>query len=678
MHKNYVNCSDESFAEIDAERTAMQISYLAQCLDLEEKHFRGSDNENGELFHPDTSAAFSDIQDNAFQQFVSAKNSCEPDAWDYLVEAAELGHSLACRDVGDAHLYGSHEASCSVLTPVGQNLILAGKFLRKAFTDRVYSTGKSLALLMALNSSGVADEVNHLDMLTTGLLHFAASSGVKDAFAMLGSRYSASNSSDVEVATYHYYHAAAQAATEYHQLGQQPLHEMTRLFDSFERDVTAGERGDDDELIQFQKLRADQGDTVAMTDMGDLYYWGTHGVSRDHTQAYNYFNRAAQAGNVNAQSAVASMLLKGEGAARDDLTAIKWYEKASEKNHTRALNGLGYIHFHGTGGVEANKTLALEYFERAARNAEDGDSIFNAGYCYAMGLGTNANLSRAMEFYEVAARKFGHFDAIFEMGRMWTLGVPGVVTRNSEKALEYLKAASDNGQWGRSVRKGFDLYTNGQLERAVVLYHEARELGYPVAVSNLAFLYDQRLLQKGNMASEKRALKYLLLAHGENGDRETPVRIGDYHYYGLAGLRKDPKVALRWYSRASAEGDPVGAFNVGQMYEFGDGVEANLKRAQRYYDRSLELSVAAEAQVAIRFAMARLTIRKWVQNTPFETFLGLESPLETRADTNTSVASSAAMFDATTNFFYGNVYMIFSTGAVVCVSIGVWYFRSTQ
>lgn len=415
-----------------------------------------------------------------------------------------------------------------------------------------------------------------------------------------------------------------------------------------------------------------------MTDMGDLYYWGAHGVSRDHTQAYNYFNRAAQAGNVNAQSAVASMLLKGEGAARDDLTAIKWYEKASEKNHTRALNGLGYIHFHGTGGVEANKTLALEYFERAARNAEDGDSIFNAGYCYAMGLGTNANLSRAMEFYEVAARKFGHFDAIFEMGRMWTLGVPGVVTRNSEKALEYLKAASDNGQWGRSVRKGFDLYTNGQLERAVVLYHEARELGYPVAVSNLAFLYDQRLLQKGNMASEKRALKYLLLAHGENGDRETPVRIGDYHYYGLAGLRKDPKVALRWYSRASAEGDPVGAFNVGQMYEFGDGVEANLKRAQRYYDRSLELSVAAEAQVAIRFAMARLTIRKWVQNTPFETFLGLESPLETRADTNTSVASSAAMFDATTNFFYGNVYMIFSTGAVVCVSIGVWYFRSTQ
>ncbi|KAG2923910.1 hypothetical protein PC115_g8813 [Phytophthora cactorum] len=394
----------------------------------------------------------------------------------------------------------------------------------------------------------------------------STATGEKDAFAMLGRRYRASHASDVEIATYHYYHAAVEAASVYHQLGKQPLHEMTRLYDSFERDITVGERGDDDELIQFQKLRADNGDVEAMAAMGDLYYWGAHGVPRDHTQAYNYFNRAAQAGNVNSQSAVAGMLLKGEGTAQDNVTAIKWYEKASEKNHTRALNGLGFIHFHGSGGVPGNKTLALEYFERAAANKEDGDSIFNAGYCHAMGLGTSVNVSRAMEFYDMAAREFGHFDAIFEMGKILMIGVPGVVSRNSERALEYLKAASDGGQWGRVVRKGFDLYTDGEFERAVVAYHEARELGYPVATSNLAFVYDQRLLQPGNLANERRAHKYLLLANNENGDRETLVRIGDYHYYGLAGLRKDPKTALRWYSRASAEGVAVGAFNVGQIW----------------------------------------------------------------------------------------------------------------
>ncbi|EGZ25679.1 hypothetical protein PHYSODRAFT_486347 [Phytophthora sojae] len=467
---------------------------------------------------------------------------------------------------------------------------------------------------------------------------------------------------DLIIAVYHYFHAAEEAAAEFHQLGKQPLHEMTRLYDSFERDVTIGE----------------QGDVGAMAAMGDLYYWGAHGVPRHHAQAYNYFNRAAQAGDVNSQSAVAGMLLKGEGTAQDNVTAIKWYEKAAEKNHTRALNGLGFIHFHGSGGVSENKSLALEYFERAAENQEDGDSVFNAGYCHAMGLGTEVNVTRAMEFYDVAARKFGHFDAIFEMGKVLMKGVKGVVPRNCKRALQYLKAASDGGQWGRTVRKGFDLYTSGEFERAAVVYHEARQLGYPVATSNLAFLYDQRLLRSGDIASERGALKYLTLANDENGDRETLVRIGDYHYYGLAGLRKDPQTAIRWYSRASAAGVEAGAYNVGHMYEFGDGVEVNLGRARRYYDRVMELSAdSVEIQLAIRFALARLALRRWLQGTPFEMLLGVNNPLETTTDTNVTAADSTSMLDAATRSLDSKIYAVISTTAIIILSVGVWYFHST-
>ncbi|ETN02359.1 hypothetical protein PPTG_16578 [Phytophthora nicotianae INRA-310] len=664
-HNNYADCSDNSYFDEEMKKATMQISYLSQCFDYGENDTVVTSDEGYD------NSRFEEIQATTFEKSAAALDSCDPDGWDLLLEAADLEHPAACRGVGEAYLFGSSSAlhHCPAPESISQNWTLAEKYLAKAFNGEIYSAGKSLALLLAV----INTDTLQLDLLTNGLIHFAAASGEKDAFAMLGRRYRAS---DVEIAAYHYYHAAVEAANAFHQLGKQPLHEMTRLFDSFERDITVGERGDDDELIQFQKVRADNGDVEAMAAMGDLYYWGAHGVPRDHTQAYNYFNRAAQAGNVNAQSAVAGMLLKGEGTAQDNVTAIKWYEQASEKNHTRALNGLGFIHFHGSGGVPENKTLALEYFERAALNKEDGDSIFNAGYCHAKGLGTSVNVSRAMEFYDMAAREFGHFDAIFEMGKILMLGVSGVVPRNSERAVEYLKAACDGGQWGRVVRKGFDLYTNGEYERAVVAYHEARELGYPVATSNLAFLYDQRLLQLGNIASERRALKYLLLANTENGDRETLVRIGDYHYYGLAGMRKDPKVALRWYSRASAEGVAVGAFNVGQMYEFGDGVGVNLERAQRYYDRVLELSGGAtETQLAIRFAMARLAMRSWLQNTPFGRLLGPERPLD-RAETNMSASNSTALFDATTSFFDGKVCVLISTTAIICVSIAVWYFHS--
>lgn len=62
--------------------------------------------------------------------------------------------------------------------------------------------------------------------------------------------------------------------------------------------VEVAQRGDDDELIRLQRLRAEQGDVEAMWAMGDLYYWGARGLPRDQVQARDYFGRAADAGHM--------------------------------------------------------------------------------------------------------------------------------------------------------------------------------------------------------------------------------------------------------------------------------------------------------------------------------------------------------------------------------------------
>ena len=41
------------------------------------------------------------------------------------------------------------------------------------------------------------------------------------------------------------------------------------------------------------------------------------------------------------------MLLKGEGGDKNFTEAMIYFEKACEHNNTRALNGLGYLYFHG-------------------------------------------------------------------------------------------------------------------------------------------------------------------------------------------------------------------------------------------------------------------------------------------------------------------------------------------
>jgi hypothetical protein len=44
--------------------------------------------------------------------------------------------------------------------------------------------------------------------------------------------------------------------------------------------VEAGQRGEDDEQLQYQMMRAENGNVPAMLSMGDNYYWGARGLER--------------------------------------------------------------------------------------------------------------------------------------------------------------------------------------------------------------------------------------------------------------------------------------------------------------------------------------------------------------------------------------------------------------
>lgn len=627
-HENYnEGIKDETYESAMTrarKKHASEISFLVQTFLPESnqpKYHTASPEYTSAVSVGDS---FEPLRLHMYESATKLLQACDPSGWDTLKESAELGHPQALFDTGAAHLYGFYklpsECAGQKELRVSLNFSRAKEELERALHDGVWAAGLPLTLLYNVLLTRSENHNGIESGFSDGLLHLAAASGSKGAHAILGHRYNSYTPIRHNLVAYYYSHAAAHSSIAYHEHGKQPLHAMDRLYDEFKHDISIGQQGDDDELIQFQKMRADkEGDVSAMSAMGDLYYWGGRGIVRDHAKAYQYFNRAAQAGHVTSQSALAGMLLKGEGTAQDNTSAIMWYTKAAKENHTRALNGLGFIHFYGSGGLPENKTLALEYFERAASNKEDGDSVFNAGYCHEHGLGTVVNVSRAMSYYDVAAREFGHFDAVYEMGKIWNHGIDGIMERNSANALPYLKAASEAGPWAASMRYGFDRFLTNDFERAAVLYHEAEMYGYRLATSNLAYLYDQKLLDPGKLDSEQRAFKYLTQTSHDSNDKEVLVRIGDYYFYGLSGLQPDLVQAMKWYSRASLEGVEAGAFNVGHMHEYGLGVPMNLERAAKYYRRALELSPRSpEVFVVVHLAFARLKLRSWLQHTPIE------------------------------------------------------------
>jgi len=88
-----------------------------------------------------------------------------------------------------------------------------------------------------------------------------------------------------------------------------------------EQGLDAFERGDVEQARAALKPLADQGSPIAETLIGSSYL---SGKARDPATAAGYFLHAADRGYAPAQLALARLLAKGEGVARDEAAAYRW------------------------------------------------------------------------------------------------------------------------------------------------------------------------------------------------------------------------------------------------------------------------------------------------------------------------------------------------------------------
>lgn len=94
-------------------------------------------------------------------------------------------------------------------------------------------------------------------------------------------------------------------------------------------------------------------------------------VKQNLEKAYEFYLESAQLGNVDAMVQTGRFLQNGWGVDKNYCDAIKWYEKAAEKNDAIALNNLGVMYLDGL-GVQVDEIIAEEYFRKSlAINSED-------------------------------------------------------------------------------------------------------------------------------------------------------------------------------------------------------------------------------------------------------------------------------------------------------------------
>lgn len=150
-----------------------------------------------------------------------------------------------------------------------------------------------------------------------------------------------------------------------------------------------------------RKLR----DLAAEGDPDSLYYLAHRfengvGVTKSVRHAANYYRKAAIAGCINAQVAMARLCLIGKGVEQDAEEAAEWYRRAAERGH-----------------VEAQ---------------------FNLGEMYAIGRGVASDFELAAYWYGLAAEQ-GMIDAKIRLARMHQEGKG--VPLDPEKAEDLLKSA---------------------------------------------------------------------------------------------------------------------------------------------------------------------------------------------------------------------------------------------
>ena len=148
-------------------------------------------------------------------------------------------------------------------------------------------------------------------------------------------------------------------------------------------------------------------DSTPLYLLGKQYYNGD-GVVCDYAKAYEYYQKAAYLGNVNAMMAIGDLYFDGDGVEQDELKAKEWYLKAADLGNSEAMNTVGDLYYSGNNPKE-DFPMALEWYLKAAELG-NGEAAENIGNLYRNGYGVEKSIKDAMKWY-FKAIELGNDDA---------------------------------------------------------------------------------------------------------------------------------------------------------------------------------------------------------------------------------------------------------------------------
>ncbi|KAK4472806.1 hypothetical protein MN116_004023 [Schistosoma mekongi] len=463
-------------------------------------------------------------------------------------------------------------------------------------------------------------------------LTFSALGGDNFADMALGYRYwtGVGVEEDCEAALTHYHRVAQVVFKEVSERFESggptllgPMIRRARLLD--EVDVMGSVDGDltiSEDLFQYYQFMAYKKNVSAMVGLGQLYYYGRHGVEMNHEKAFHYFNLAAESGSAIAMAYLGEMYMVGSSAVpNDSIKALKYLRKSAEENNPIGQTGLALAYLYGRAGLPVKPVTALELFLKAADQGWP-EAQLHLGRLF-LGNGTHGiktDYKLALKYFTMASQQ-GNVLAFYHLAEMHAKGTG--VLRSCSTAAELFKNVAERGRWSKLFMSAYSAFRNRRYHEAFVTYQLLAELGYEVAQSNVAFILEE---EKATGIPKHEIYKRAFTQwqrSATQGSTSSRVKLGDYYYYGL-GTDVNYQKAIQHYRTASDQHHNAQAmFNLGYMHEQGLGLKRDLYLAKRFYDMAAEASI--DARVAVCLALIRLSfyfVMEFFCNSSFFQYIG--------------------------------------------------------
>ncbi|EHT0488065.1 sel1 repeat family protein [Salmonella enterica] len=173
------------------------------------------------------------------------------------------------------------------------------------------------------------------------------------------------------------------------------------------------------DILHLAELWAQERDPELNFIVGSLYDSGFVEIDDKEARSLQWFRKAAELGQADAQNILGYFYLNGKrGIKRDLQKGGQWYELAAAQGNVDALINLGEIYYSGT-QVPLDYARAFEFFERAAKMGKSRALNYLA-WMYTNGQFVDTDCRKAAELFAQGRTSFAddpHFQVTCEKDR---------------------------------------------------------------------------------------------------------------------------------------------------------------------------------------------------------------------------------------------------------------------